>query len=915
MEQRVIPINYLNKLEEGYLIGPMETEEVQAPITLEMKFYKEGIAVLLRVAPGEKPSYTDMVEKTVLTGLYLSKKGSRYTLQHLNSDVIPVGDIVEIPTTHKQTEAKLALMPSDEKALLPDPIAIANYLINWHKARTDEGTHDSIKTLLGDGSEEGQAIAALDRLYSEQTDPSTLLIYTPARRFDFIQKDDYMILPVHSFASALSPFPAELHAVKPPPTRINKTPKAITKIYFRHDMPDLGVLTPPMFIEGAGEMFISREDNTVARGGQYFFQIKEDNTTGGMVVALHRLHRSTVEESAEFLPDERGPLFLYLDNNGATLTDQSGQNHGHTEFFRPVSKFEATISFKRKLKYINYVLLANLMSEWVDFLQDPDNTAPPVLDEKAVRECFNGRFTPTESLKPTIFFGAPPVMKDLNMGFKGSHLHTSILAHPQIPASGFETMALSLKDELGYRANYFLRLHQVSSQSYVASLHEQDKKRTLKDIDDDQAWLALSGQSSALATLYVEYIGKDKMYVRLTDRNDSAIIARPMATNWNPDVDKISLLPLNLPADEQSNTRIHLPGIALCTNLLAHVTTGRIKGTIDTDLLPHLTHPQASADMSDPNGAYKSAILREKSVVPHYRNFLSRQALGLFKEPIRIVRKHPGKSALIGSGIALGASGLAWMYPEQAYAAYTTTMTATTNAAAFLLSLGTSAVDYSKSKLGYNANTDGEGANGEIEVNDSETVTPDVQTPPLIDDPDSLSYGVNGSDMLSFGSSEQPAPKASPANTDGEGANGESGVNDSETVTPDVQAPPLVDDPDSLPYDPYEQYEPYDSGILPSGPSEQPVPKPAPAPTEPQQDPVTPDVQAPPTVDESDNLPYGVDYSDILPFGSSEQPVPKPLPASSEPQQDPITHTAPSTSKGDNGIPAVPGHTDTMKGE
>ncbi|WP_230460473.1 hypothetical protein [Sansalvadorimonas verongulae] len=692
MEQRVFPAISEHHPDKGYFIGPLFMDNDQSTLALEVTPHQDGILVMLRVLPVDEHTLATMQAGIPVTGLYLKQDKNKVRYQPVDLYERLTGERKEIHIATEYQGAKLAATAvGRQSTIVPDPIAVLNYLIENHKRRAFDDTSVKDKAIADFGETAGDMVDALDTIFSQQ--PSSgeeLLTFLAEGELETLQVDGHYVLPVRHFDSSLASPAIQQRDISPQPNRLNPTPRKIITTYSRDDMPDLGHLTSSFSIEGPGDIMFFREDGTSAQGDQYFFQVKEDTANNGLVVALHRLHRPTVEESAEFQPADRAPLYLYINEHGAILKGLDEKTHDSIIFNRPFSKLREAVTFINQLETINYVPLANMMSEWVATLQEQKNAKPPVLDEILLRYCFSGGFTSTQKLHTRISFDPPPEKVMLNMGFKDSRIHTSMLTYPSLPAKGIVPHSIYMKDEFGNLSEYSIHVRQYSSQSYIATLHQWDKKGLIKDHERNHSELLMNGKSDALATLFVEYTGPGVMFVHLVDRENQTQIATQVDTEWDPEIDRISLLPVTLPPD--TTVRVNLPALSLCTNILAHASSGTFKGMIDTSQLSHLTHPQPLTGHSDSLGAYQTAVSREVDVVPHYRNVISRNLLGAIKVPFRFAKRHPKTTLATGAGLTAALATGAYMYPE--------TVAAVMEAASYATAAaGTTAYAYAQSLL------------------------------------------------------------------------------------------------------------------------------------------------------------------------------------------------------------------------
>uniref|UniRef100_UPI00248EBF19 hypothetical protein n=1 Tax=Parendozoicomonas sp. Alg238-R29 TaxID=2993446 RepID=UPI00248EBF19 len=668
LQQRLLPAVFeKNLVKNGYVIdlGMMNTDESQ--YSLHVSPVQDGVRVALKMSLQKESPAIQFEDHKIINGVILSHKDSepKYQYQLLNSQLEPLDEAVEIPTLSQHTSPVRHSRTKTKVAAMPDLIAVLNLLVRTHK--------DQDESSLG---EEATSLAqALDGVvYPDECTPQQLLTFVEADddHSGILDKGNRYAVPVHDMKSPLEDT-THFEPIIPRASSKNPFPSVITTVYNRSDMPKLGYMTSPIFIEGSGQRLIPRKGATV-RGDLYFLQVTDDSHDG-MLIELYPLHKPTVEQSADVLPNNNAELTLHIsaDNKTVHLYDASSEHLAKVHLDSPLAMLAACSTLERKVKSINYVKLANMMSEWTDWLQQPDEPShplPPELDEKIITACFNGQRTPVAQLHSRISFSHLPDTLDVNMGYKNSHLHLpNTLMNPFNPAHGLATDALYLLDGDGEKTPYSIHLISHASNSYVATLHSLPSRLSEKYQASIQTERLMNGASDALATLQVEYIENNKIRVQMFNQDGTLHHLSTLDTTWNMDKDIISLLPLQLTHREAKNKTVNLPGLSVCTNLLAHATTGVFIGDIDESQLTALTHPQASLDTSDSSGAYYSDVQRD-SAVPHFRHITSRQFVGATKRSLRLMAKHPRKAIFGGVSLGVAVATGAYFFPDVATTTY-----------------------------------------------------------------------------------------------------------------------------------------------------------------------------------------------------------------------------------------------------
>lgn len=659
LEQQVLPIaGGVKNLATGHLIGPIELLEKGATYSLEILDKNGGKRIILRTAPEEV--LDDMRQGTIINALHIQDAGDDgnfLEFQLLNPEQEDVNEPVKLRKDNiynSQSKPEGQTEHSIVKSMVVSPSHATNFLLAQHRLRNKAKTHPTLKALIEteEDSENAKLVKVLEQPVKptdKDVDPRNLLMYPGDTQLASDIKPGLSpkqaILEVPDLISSLvDPKSFELHPIPTPEVLA----KAFQVFYSRRDIPEQGYLTYPFFVGGHGDFVVPHETNqqqTSLKGDQYFLQIKEGSQPGERDIVVHRLHFYTVEGSVLLKPEEGKPLVLHLSPNKASLTSSDNQTtYSSVGLQNSLEELLSNTPLEKFIGLIDSVKLMNMVSKWVDHLHVQNPLTKPTLDEQEIIGCFNTQKTSTEQLKSHVVFSSEPTTMDAYIGFNNSTLHTTLWAHPQLPIGGVETDPIEITDNKGQKKSYTVHIRLTTPHSYVATLHRAHKRSELNVYNAAQNQVIFSGQSSALATVIVDYPPSGKGLVQLINHNGSGQSVE-FDSHWDPTQNTLALLPI------KDEVNVYHPNFAACIHLLAQAPHGVFYGYLDFPYLEQLIQPQSSLNKFDGTAFYPSSVIRN---IPHRSPWVIRKVVGGLKRATQYAITNPTKSLTASGALAAG---------------------------------------------------------------------------------------------------------------------------------------------------------------------------------------------------------------------------------------------------------------------
>ena len=421
-----------------YVAGPFtRNKDHLKQFYLHVKETGKGLTVQLEVMPEDQndpPETDDYTSLKSLGGLTYKRSRGEISVALIGADGNTTGEAVTFVNGADRSAIPRAVHQSGQPALLPDLMPIVDLLTQQYDSQIEsqkstiwEGVdHNDISLFL-----KSSLVPAAARDKMGVFDSNTLTLTLPAKRL----------------AQTLE-LPIEKEVTGQPATW--QKASQLLPMFTRSDIPGLGTLSKPFFIQGPGSIVI-KNGNHSQQGDLYFIQILQIDDNG-IDIKLRRLNRNSVHESCYAPTEAHDAVTLQLRGEQATLIDGAGTVLPSAIVRSwPLNTNQQTIP--GLISQMDKIKIINLMSRWKNQLHQTDSEAQI---STLATEDINKLFPTTPPGKPEntrakagIIIDTAPLNHKVSIGFARTagrdNINTRMLAHPANPAAGISIGPLLLQ--------------------------------------------------------------------------------------------------------------------------------------------------------------------------------------------------------------------------------------------------------------------------------------------------------------------------------------------------------------------------------------------------------------------------------------------------------------------------------------